>query len=116
MDTHWSHKVCETTLSFSPGSGCPVPLGGGSELGEFCMVGRNVNHSKIIYHSGNVKLNTGDIILEVQGQKVAGYTSRDLQDWIDSSALNSNPFLIKTAIAGEAKAERLGPSIYLGVN
>ena len=104
MDTHWSHQVSEVTLSFSPDSEpdvCPLSIAGGSEYGHFCLVGDDIKHNKIIYHTGhNNKLQSKDIILEVQGQKVAGYTSHDLRDWVTAAGQNSNPVLIKTAKAG----------------
>lgn len=101
---HWSHQVSEVTLSFSPDTQpgvCPLSVGGGSEDGHFCLVGEDIKHNKIIYHTGQSnKLQSKDLILEVQGQKVAGYTSHDLRDWITTAGQNSNPVLIKTARAG----------------
>lgn len=109
MDHHWSHQVSETTLSFShewtPSDVCPLSVGGGSELGFFCLVGDQIKHDKLIYHSGpSSKLNPNDVILEVQGQKVAGYTSNDLREWILTAGQNSTPVLIKTAKAGKLPA------------
>ena len=106
---HWSHLVTETTLSFSPECTpgvCPLSIAGGSEYGLFCLVGDQIKHNKLIYHLGP-KLNTDDIILEVQGQKVAGYTSNDLKDWFITAAQNSNPVLIKTAKSGRLCAQYL---------
>lgn len=105
MDQHWSRKVLETTFSFAPFAQLhvsPIPISGGSENGQFCQIGERVQHDKLIYHTGpNSKLRSGDLILEVQGQKVAGYTSHDLREWILSVGQNSTPVLIKCAKAGK---------------
>jgi len=101
---HWSFLVSETTLAFSPDCSpheSPLSVTGGSEYGEFCLVGKDIKHSRLIYHSGpSTRLQPEDIILEVQGVKVAGFTSSDLQEHILKSARNSNPVLIKTARSG----------------
>ncbi|XP_067928192.1 membrane-associated guanylate kinase, WW and PDZ domain-containing protein 2-like isoform X2 [Watersipora subatra] len=106
-EQHWSHLVSETTLAFSPDcspASYPLPIAGGSEYGLFCLVGEHVKHNKLIYHLGP-KLHSDDIILEVQGQRVAGYTSSDLKEWLLSASQNSNPFLIKTAKSGTLNKE-----------
>lgn len=107
MEQHWSHKVIETTFSFSPSfnsDACPIPIAGGSENGQFCLIGGNIKHDKLIYHNGP-KLQTSDLVLEVQGQKVAGYTSHDLRDWIMSVGQNTTPVLIKAAKSGECSIQ-----------
>ena len=41
-----------------------------------------------------------DVLLEVQGQKVAGYTRADVNAWINHCSRNRNPVVIKTAPQG----------------
>lgn len=105
MEQHWSRKVLETTFSFAPNASlntCPILIGGGSESGQFCQIGERVQHDKLRYHSEpSSQLHSGDLILEVQGQKVAGYTSHDLREWLLTVGQNSTPVLIKCAKAGK---------------
>jgi atrophin-1 interacting protein 1/endothelial cell adhesion protein len=39
--------------------------------------------------------------LEIQGQKVAGYTQRDVVAWLNHCCRNGNPVVLKTVDAGE---------------
>ena len=41
-----------------------------------------------------------DVLLEVQGQKVAGYTQGDVTAWINHCSRNSNPVVLRTAPQG----------------
>ena len=41
-----------------------------------------------------------DVLLEAQGQKVAGYTRADVNAWINHCSRNRNPVVIKTAPQG----------------
>jgi len=81
-------------------STCPITVSGGSETGQFCYLGNRIDHDRLIYHSGSARLQVGDIVLEVQGQKVAGFTSQDLVDWIVDVGQNSTPVLMKLAKSG----------------
>ena len=40
------------------------------------------------------------MLLEVQGQKVAGYTQGDVTAWINHCSRNSNPVVLRTAPQG----------------
>ena len=50
-----------------------------------------------------------DVLLEVQGQKVAGYTQGDVTAWINHCSRNSNPVVLRTAPQGRGQ---LGVSTY----
>ena len=43
-----------------------------------------------------------DVLLEIQGQKVAGYTRSDMTAWLNHCSRNSNPVVLKTAPQGKA--------------
>jgi hypothetical protein len=60
----------------------------------FLQVGHDIDQSKVNYASG--RLQPEDVILEVQGQKVAGYTERDVLAWLHHCCRNGNPVVIKT--------------------
>ena len=44
-----------------------------------------------------------DVLLEVQGQKVAGYTQGDVTAWINHCSRNSNPVVLRTAPQGRGQ-------------
>jgi hypothetical protein len=71
---------------------------GGSDKGEFAYASHIVQN-KVNYVSG--KLNEEDILLEIQGQKVAGYTQRDVVAWLNHCCRNGNPVVLKTVDGGE---------------
>lgn len=95
---HWSQRVNETIVSAGPDGLLNLVIKGGADNGQFCYIGE-VKNDRINYHSG--KLHADEIILEVQGQKVAGYTQRDLQAWVKQVSHNSAPVMFKTVKIGE---------------
>ena len=95
---HWSQKVHESIVSSGPEGLLNLVVKGGAENGQFCWIGE-VKQDKINYHSG--KLCQDDVILEIQGQKVAGFTLRDLLDWLKHVSKNSSPVMFKTVKTSE---------------
>ena len=95
---HWSQHVHECVLSTGPEGLFHLVVKGGAENGQFCYMG-NVQQSDINYHSG--KLYMDDVILEIQGQKVAGFTLRDLLEWLKHVSKNATPVMFKTIKGGE---------------
>lgn len=91
-ELHWTKQVRETVASAFHDD-LPVSVEGGADNGQFCYLGM-VRVDKINYHGG--KLNTGDIILEIQGQKISGYTQRDASVWLKQVSQNGAPVMIKT--------------------
>ena len=94
---HWNERVHETILSAGPEGLLNLMVHGGAENGQFCYVG-DICQDKINYHNG--KLHHNEIILEIQGQKVAGFTLRDLLDWLKHVSKNSQPVMFKTVKTG----------------
>ena len=41
-----------------------------------------------------------DVLLEIQGQKVAGYTRGDVTAWLGHCSRNGNPVVLRTAPQG----------------
>lgn len=94
---HWSDTVQEILLSVGVDGPLGVTVLGGAENGQFCWID-SVDTSNVVFYSG--KLCRDEIILEIQGQKVAGFTLYDLQDWLVLATSNNNPVLVKTALTG----------------
>ncbi|XP_053377316.1 membrane-associated guanylate kinase, WW and PDZ domain-containing protein 2-like isoform X5 [Mercenaria mercenaria] len=95
---HWSLRVQETLVSALPDESLHVTLLGGADNGYFLYLDE-VEHDKITYHSG--KLEAGNIVLEIQGQRIAGYTLRDALIWLKQVSQNGAPVMIKSVRPGQ---------------
>ncbi|KAI0211370.1 Membrane-associated guanylate kinase, WW and PDZ domain-containing protein 2 [Lamellibrachia satsuma] len=95
---HWNERVHECILSAGPEGLFPMVIKGGAENGQFCYIGE-IKQEHMNYHSG--KLHHDEILLEIQGQKVSGFTLRDLLEWLKHVSKNSAPVMFKTIKAGE---------------
>ena len=87
-------------MSSGPEGLLSVVIKGGADNGQFCWIG-DVQHDRVNYHTG--KLHQDDIILEIQGQKVAGYTLRDTLTWLKQVSRNGAPVMFKTVKPGKKK-------------
>lgn len=96
-EDEWRRFENEVTLSANADGSLNFSIEGGSDNGEFAYISQIVQ-SKVNYRSG--KLGDGDIVLEVQGQKVAGYTQRDVVAWLNHCCKNGNPVVLKTIPSG----------------
>ena len=94
---HWSSKVHETIVSSGPQDILNFSVKGGSEYALFCYIG-DIKHDKVIYHSG--RFHQDDIIIEIQGQKVTGFTLWDLYDYMKHVGRNGAPVIFKTVKSG----------------
>lgn len=92
-DGHWSRDLRETVLCADP-ERLPFSLVGGSEAGQFGCIA-DVHHQECDYVSG--RLQSGEVLVEVQGQQVGGYTRRDITTWLQHCLRNGNACVIKTA-------------------
>ena len=97
---HWSVCIRETVLSALPDESFHVTLLGGADNGLFCYLDE-VDHRKVVYHSG--QLQSDHIILEIQGQRIAGYTLRDAMVWLKQVSQNGAPVMMKSVKAGITK-------------
>lgn len=95
--THWSMNVHETLLSSGKDGLLHVTILGGSDFSSFCWIS-DVDVERVNVHNGYLACD--DIILEVQGEKVVGYTQQDLLDFIWSVSRNHCPILLKTVSSG----------------
>ncbi|XP_074645982.1 membrane-associated guanylate kinase, WW and PDZ domain-containing protein 1-like [Tubulanus polymorphus] len=95
---NWINHQSEAIVALNIADGSlNIPVSGGSDSGRFCYVG-DVRQERVNYHSG--KLQSGAIVIEIQGQKVSGYTLRDLIQWLEHVSQNGAPVLIKTVKPG----------------
>ncbi|XP_056000643.1 membrane-associated guanylate kinase, WW and PDZ domain-containing protein 1-like isoform X12 [Ostrea edulis] len=94
---HWSQRVNETVVSTSPEDGLGITLSGGADNGQFVWI-ETIKADQLTYHSG--KLYIDDLILEIQGQKIAGYTLRDANIWLKQVSQNGAPVMIKSIKIG----------------
>ena len=94
---HWSQRVVETIVSAGSDGMLHLVVKGGAENGQFAFIG-DIKQDKINYHSG--KFHQDSVVLEVQGQKVAGFTLRDLLDWMKYVGKNNTPIMFKTVKSG----------------
>nr|CAD7431148.1 unnamed protein product [Timema monikensis] len=95
---HWRQGVRETVLTACTDGSLNFSIKGGSDNGEFTYVS-DIVQNKVNYVSG--QLSEEDAILEIQGQKVAGYTQRDVVAWLNHCCRNGNPVVIKTVESAE---------------
>ena len=95
---HWSDAVQEVLMSQSGDSSNAVMVYGGAENGQFCWIGDVMSDGIKYHHDGRLRAN--DVLLEVQGHCVAGYTLGDVTEWITVASRNSSPVLYKTVVSG----------------
>jgi len=95
---HWSNAVQEVLVSQSGDRSNGVIVYGGAENGQFCWIGEVVLDGIKYHHDG--RLRTSDVLLEVQGHCVAGYTLGDVVDWMSVAGQNNGPVLYKTVVSG----------------
>lgn len=71
---HWSTNVNQVVVQRGSNGSFNLCIEGGSEYGQFVVIG-DVLTDKVIYKSGS--LSPGEIILQINGVHVAGYTQTD---------------------------------------
>lgn len=93
----WPNSVQTVILTALEDGTLNFSIGGGSDCGEFAYVSE-INKEKVNIISG--VLNESDTILEIHGQKVAGYTRRDTVAWLNHCCRSGSPVTLKTVPAG----------------
>lgn len=89
-----SHNSGEPELHFE--------IEGGADEGAFPWVGRvwqaNIDTSQVV---SGVDVEAGDVVLEIQGQKVSGYTRGDVLAWMKHCLKSRSPVVVSTASEGK---------------
>ena len=104
---HWSSAVVEAVVCVQGDSAITVL--GGSDNGQFPYLGEISGNVK--YDKGGPSLAPGALLLEIQGQRVSGYTQRDVVAWLNHCTRNGNPCVIRTAPPGKLRKRTLKPKI-----
>jgi hypothetical protein len=99
---HWSKELKEVTLVTQHDGAFNFRVVGGSDHGEFPVVVEVLppDTRGVEYLGAAGELTTQDVLLEVQGQKVAGYTQGDVVAWLGHCSRNGNPVVLRTAPQG----------------
>ncbi len=108
----WIDRVREVVLVYEDEDN--VDLGswllGGADEGEFPHIGerRHAPPALEVTAAGGVSTAAllpaeGDILLEVQGQKVSGYTLADVNAWIVHCLRSKNPVVVRTVEKGRSR-------------
>ncbi len=83
----WESSIYEVLISAAPpDSSLVLPLVGGADAGKFCIVGPDLNSSRLVFHPTKAtanqpslsKIRTGDVLLEVGEYQISGYTRLDV--------------------------------------
>lgn len=88
---HWSKAVYESYLTSSDDT-FELTIEGGSDNGQFPFIG--------YVPATNRSVSKGDILLEVQGQKIAGYTQRDVLNLLKHYMRNGNSVQVRAVKSG----------------
>lgn len=79
-DDHWQNSVQVVTILPLDDGTLNFSIAGGSDSGEFAYISE-ITKGKVNCLNGDLTEN--GIIIEIQGQKVAGYTRRDTVAWLN---------------------------------
>ncbi|XP_055329132.1 membrane-associated guanylate kinase, WW and PDZ domain-containing protein 3-like isoform X2 [Paramacrobiotus metropolitanus] len=94
---HWTQSLSEAVIIAHPEGSLGLTIKGGADYGEFPYLGE-LKQENILYGQGF--LQQDDLILDVQGQKVAGFTQRDVVLWLKHCSRNRTPVSLKCVKAG----------------
>ena len=97
---HWSHKVHESILIVTNLDLIEdillTKLNGGSDNGQFIYLDYTFNPSLFKYYNNSSRLEPNEIILEIEKQKVSGYTLFDVLSLIKQCCKMSQTITFRT--------------------
>ena len=101
----WDSVVESVFISDSNNVKLHFELFGGADEGQFPYIGPiNVSDlTKIGLHVSGGVIQEGDVLLEIQGQKVSGYTAADVSRWFKHCLQNKNPVVVRTVPKGRKR-------------
>lgn len=97
MTDHWSQHIQEIVASIHVEGVINTLFSGGAENGQFCWI-NDTHKEHINFHSG--KFVKGDIVLDIQGEKVGGYVIEDLIAWTKQVTKSNGPVMFKVVRGG----------------
>ena len=99
---NWNEIVQETVLSAVDPNQLHFELAGGADLGLFphvaSILGRPEEFEVGVRGHG---LNVGDILLEIQGQKVSGFTGQDVSERLKNCLENGRMVVVRAVPKGK---------------
>ncbi len=100
LHQHWAEGIHDTVLSVTANSDPPLTTAGGAADGLFVFIG-GLEVSKLTYLRGDEQLQTEELILELQGKKISGLTSGDVESWLSSLCRTGGPISLRTVRPGK---------------
>jgi len=79
----------------------PIELCGGADRGLFPLLRLVTDPTNLLFQEGSDQLEADQIVLEIQGRKVAGFTLGDLTDLLNSALRTGGAVQLRTVGAGE---------------
>ena len=100
--THWNEIVQETVLSAADPDKLFFALSGGADEGQFPHIGDifSLPEDAQVSVRGH-GLQVGDVLLEIQGQKVSGFTGQDVFEVLRSCLMNGKMVVVRHVPKGK---------------
>jgi hypothetical protein len=114
--SHWNERVEETLLAAQDPDQLYFQLVGGADEGQFPHVGQvHLRPEEVQVDVRGHGLNVGDVLLEIQGQKVGGYTGHDVTAWLRHCLGNGNMVVIRAVPKGKTTYKIEPSTMYYSV-
>ena len=105
MDTtvqHWNDIVQETVLYATNPDTLYFTLSGGADEGRFPHIEEfTAQPEDVEVGVRGHGLNLGDVLLEIQGQKISGYTGQDVQETLQQCLSNGKMVVVRAIPKGK---------------
>ena len=99
---HWNDLVQETVLSANDPNQLFFQLAGGADEGQFPHIGDMIARPEDLGVSlRGHGFSVGDVILDIQGQKVSGFTGQDVQERLRQCLSNGRMVVVRAVPKGK---------------
>ena len=99
---HWNDIVQETVLSATYPDQLYFNLSGGADEGRFPHIEEfTAQPEDVEVGVRGHGLNLGDVLLEIQGQKISGYTGQDVQETLQQCLSNGKMVVVRAIPKGK---------------
>ena len=101
---HWNDLVQETVLSAANPEFLYFELAGGADEGRFPHIGElTAKPEDVSVSLRGHGFSVGDVILDIQGQKVSGYTGQDVQERLRQCLSNGRMVVVRAVPKGKKR-------------
>ena len=101
---HWNDLVQETVLSAANPEFLYFKLAGGADEGQFPHIGElTAKPEDVSVSLRGHGFSVGDVILDIQGQKVSGYTGQDVQERLRQCLSNGRMVVVRAVPKGKKR-------------